>query len=145
MLLPSGKAYLRHQLQFVHVDDVARVIEWSLRRPKSREPLTVLNVAGDGEPLSVEQCSKLTGTNLKRLPTEILCRMVINIMWSWGVTSIPPDAFPYLIGSYTMDTSRLHALTGNEYHQIVRYSSKAALTDSLSPAPAEISQAETVS
>ena len=145
MLLPSGKAYLRHQLQFVHVDDVSRVIEWSLRRPKSREPLTVLNVAGDGEPLSVEQCSKLTGTNLKRLPTEILCRMVINIMWSWGVTSIPPDAFPYLIGSYTMDTSRLHALTGNEYHQIVRYSSEAALTDSLSPAPAEISQAETVS
>ena len=57
----------------------------------------------------------------------------------------PPGCFPLSIGSYTMDTSRLHALTGNEYHQIVRYSSEAALTDSLSPAPAEISQAETVS
>ena len=145
ILLPAGKAYLRNQLQFVHVDDVARVIAWALRRPKSREPLTIVNVAGDAEPLTVEQCAKLAGTNLKRLPTQILCRKVIKLMWDWGITSIPPDAFPYLIGSYTMDTSKLHSLAGNEYHQIVRYSSETALTDSLSTVQAEISQAETVS
>jgi len=55
---------------------------------------------------------------------------VVNLMWNWGITSIPPDAFPYLIGSYTMDTSRLRALTGSEYEHIIRYSSEAALTDS---------------
>ena len=145
MLLPSGRAYLRNELQFVHVDDVARVIAWALRRPKSRETLTVLNVAGSGESLTVEQCSKLAGTGLKRLPSAALCRAVVNFMWNWGVTSIPPDAFPYLIGSYTMDTSRLRTLTGNEYEHIIRYSSEAALTDSVSAVPMEASHAETAS
>ncbi|PYY13624.1 MAG: hypothetical protein DMG60_21540 [Acidobacteria bacterium] len=144
MLLPAGKAYLRNQMQFVHVDDVARVIAWALRRPKSRDPLTILNVAGDGEPLTVEQCSKLVGTNLKRVPTQVLCRKVINLMWRWGITSVPPDAFPYLIGSYTMDTSKLHTLIGKEYHDIVRYTSEAALTESLSHTSAEMSHAETL-
>ena len=145
MLLPTGRTYLKNELQFVHVDDVARVIAWALRRPKSRETLTILNLAGSGEPLTVEQCSKLAGTNVKRLPTEFLCRTVVNLMWNWGVASIPPDAFPYLIGSYTMDTSRLRALLGNEYEHIVRYSSEAALSDSVSTIPLEISQTEAAS
>jgi len=145
MLLPTGRAYLRNELQFVHVDDVARAIAWALRRPKTREPLTILNVAGSGEPLTVEQCSKLAGTELRRLPSAALCRAVVNLMWNWGITSIPPDSFPYLIGSYTLDTSKLRALTGSEYEHIVRYSSEAALTDSLSAVPAEVSHVETAS
>lgn len=145
MLLPAGRAYLQNQLQFVHVDDVARVIAWALRRAKSRESLTILNVAGSGEPLTVEQCSRLAGTGLKRLPGMALCRAVVNLMWSWGITSIPPDAFPYLIGSYTMDTSKLRSLTGSEYEHIVRHSSEGALTDSVSAIPAESSQVETAS
>ena len=65
-------------------------------------------------------------------------------MWRWGITSVPPDAFPYLIGSYTMDTSKLHTLIGKEYHDIVRYTSEAALTESLSHTSAEMSHAETL-
>ena len=146
MLLPAGRSYLRNELQFVHVDDVARVIAWAMRRPKSRETLVILNVAGGGEPVTVEQCSKLSGTGLKRLPSQFLCRAVVNLMWNWGITSIPPDAFPYLIGSYTMDTSRLRALTGSEYEHIIRYSSEAALTDSMyARRPVELSQVETFS
>jgi len=142
MLLPSGRIYLQNQLQFAHVDDVARVIAWALRRPKSRENLTILNVAGSGESLTVEQCSKLAGTPLKRVPSATLCRAVINLMWNWGVTSVPPDAFPYLIGSYTMDTSKLRTLTGNEYDHVIQYSSEAALTDSLATIPTEVSHVE---
>jgi nucleoside-diphosphate-sugar epimerase len=145
MLIPSGRAYLKHELQFVHVDDVARVIAWALRRPKSRDTLTILNVAGGGEPVTVEQCSKLAGTGLKRLPTESLCRVVINLMWRWGITSIPPDSFPYLVGSYTMDTSKLRSLADSEYERLVRYSSEAALADSLSGSTPEVSHAQTVS
>lgn len=142
MILPTGRPYLQNELQFVHVDDVARVIAWTLRRPKSRENLTILNVAGRGESLTVEQCSKLAGTNLKRLPTAVLCRAVVNLMWKWGVTSVPPDSFPYLIGSYTMDTSKLRVVTGNEYERVIQYSSQAALTDSLATIPVEVSQVE---
>src|SRR5262249_30615745 len=115
---------------------------WALRRPKSRENLTILNVAGSGESLTVEQCSKLAGTPLKRVPSATLCRAVINLMWNWGVTSVPPDAFPYLIGSYTMDTSKLRTLTGNEYDHVIQYSSEAALTDSLATIPTEVSHVE---
>ena len=145
MLLPAGRAYLRHELQFAHVDDVARVIAWALSRPKSRDTLTLLNVAGYGDPVTVEQCSKLAGTELKRLPTQSLCRAVVHLMWRWGITSIPPDSFPYLIGSYTMDTSRLRSLTNSEYEGIVRYSSEAALRDSVSGAPPQVSHANTAS
>jgi len=146
MILPTGRSYLRNELQFVHVDDVARVVAWAIRRQKSRETLVILNVAGSGEPVTVEQCSKLSGTGLKRLPSQFLCRAVVNLMWNWGITSIPPDAFPYLIGSYTMDTSRLRALTGSEYEHIIRYSSEAALTDSMyARRPVELSQVETFS
>ena len=145
MLLPSGQAYLKHELQFVHVEDVARVIAWVLARPKSRDPLTILNVAGCGDPVTVEQCSKLAGTGLKRLPTQSLCRAVVNLMWRWGITSIPPDSFPYLIGSYTMDTSKLRSLTNSEYERIVRYSTEAALTDSVSAISREVSHAKTAS
>jgi len=145
ILLPTGRAYLRNELQFVHVDDVARTIAWVLRRPKSREPLTLLNVAGNGDPLTIEQCARLAGIGIRRFPTEFLCRIVVSMMWRWGVTSIPPDAFPYLIGSYTMDTSKLRTLTGTEYQQIIRYSSEAALTDSMSAVTREVSHAETAS
>jgi len=142
MLLPTGREYLKNELQFVHVDDVARVIEWAMRRPRSRENLTMLNVAGRGESLTVEQCSKLAATRLKRLPSATLCRAVINLMWNRGVTSIPPDAFPYLIGSYTMDTSKLRTLTGTEYERLIQYSSQAALTESLSAITMEVSHME---
>ena len=44
-LLPMGKRYLENRLQFIHVDDVARLIAYSCRRtdPETQR-LTVLNV-----------------------------------------------------------------------------------------------------
>jgi len=146
LIFPFGGDYLAHKLQFVHVDDVARVIVWILKSKKAQDQLTILNLAGRGDVLTVAQCARLMGATIKRLPSLALCRAVILAMWNLGATSIPPDAFPYLIGSYTMDTSKLRALLGKDYEQVVRYSNEDALANSASPAPAHaISRRETAS
>jgi len=62
-------------------------------------------------------------------------------MWSMGITSIPADAFPYLIGSYTLETSKLRTLLGPDYEQVIRYTSAAAVADS-KPQSVSLSVAE---
>jgi nucleoside-diphosphate-sugar epimerase len=144
LIFPWGAEYLQHKLQFAHVDDVARLIAWTLSRPKLQDPLLVLNVAARGEPLTVAQCAQVIGAKVRRLPTVTLCRLLIESMWALGGTSIPPDSFPYLIGSYTMDTSKLHALLGKDYEQVIRHTNESALADSAmesSPANVPVSQA----
>ncbi len=131
LIFPMGGDYLEHKLQFAHVDDVARLIVWLLSRPKLPDPLLVLNVAGRGDALTVRQCAQLVGATIRRLPTIALCRAVIETMWALGATSIPPDSLPYLIGSYSMDTSKLHALLGKDCEHVIRYTNEAALADSM--------------
>jgi len=133
IILPMGREYLEHKLQFAHVDDVARVIAWLLPRPKAPDPLTILNVAGRGDSLTVAQCAQVIGTPIRRLPTATMCRTLITTMWNMGATSIPPDSFPYLIGSYTLDTSKLRTLLGEEYEKVIRHSNETALADSVTP------------
>ncbi len=59
-------------------------------------------------------------------------------MWNMGVTSIPPDSFPYLIGSYTLDLSKLHALLAADYEKVIHYTNEGALADSaVAPAAME--------
>ncbi|MBI1740379.1 MAG: NAD-dependent epimerase/dehydratase family protein [Candidatus Koribacter versatilis] len=53
-MLPFGKKYLDNKIQFIHVDDMARLIAWILRREPEAQRLTTLNVAGRGEPLTFE-------------------------------------------------------------------------------------------
>jgi len=52
-MLPLGKSYLEKRIQFVHVDDVARLMAYILRRTEPEaQRLTILNVAGRGESLT---------------------------------------------------------------------------------------------
>lgn len=127
IILPTGGDYLENKFQFVHVDDVARLIAFILRRPESTPSLTVLNVASRGEPLPLWQCAQIGAAKILRLPTKALCRLVIQAVWSMGISSIPPDAFPYLIGSYPMDTSRLRDFLGDHYESVIRYTVREAV------------------
>lgn len=136
LIFPWGGDYLQHKLQFAHVDDVARLIVWILARPKLQDPLLVLNVAGRGESLTVAQCAQIMGATVRRLPGVALCKFVIESMWALGATSIPPDSFPYLIGSYSLDTSKLQALLGRDYEHVIRYTNEGALADSAMEASA---------
>src|SRR5215472_13980294 len=70
-MLPSGNQYLAHRLQFVHVEDVSRLIAYILRKTQPEaQRLTILNVAGRGLPLTYEQCVQLARAKLVRVPTE---------------------------------------------------------------------------
>src|ERR1700686_2699273 len=55
-MFPRGKQYLDNKIQFVHVDDMARLLGHILHRDPEAQRLTVLNVAGRGEPLTFGRC-----------------------------------------------------------------------------------------
>lgn len=130
MMLPRGKQYLGNTLQFMHVDDMARLVAYLLQRPSTDPAVTVLNVAGRGEPVTIETCAQIAGAEIKRVPTRAAFRMVLNFLWKWEVSTIPPEALPYMIGSYTMDTTRLQQLLGPDYPRIIRYTVEEALRES---------------
>jgi nucleoside-diphosphate-sugar epimerase len=129
LMLPFGKKYLEKQFQFVHVDDVARLLVYLLRRPQTDPSVTILNVAGRGESLTLQRCAEIANAQIKRVP-RAACRPILGALWKWGISSIPPAALPYMIGSYTMDTTRLRQFLGEQYPQVIQYTIEEALRDS---------------
>lgn len=127
IVIPRDRKYLENKFQFVHVDDVARLIAFILGVPEPEPRLTVLNVAARGEPLPLRKCAEVGASKIVRLPGRLLCRLLVQLMWSLGISSIPPDAAPYLVGSYTMDTSRLREFLGDNYERVIRYTVREAL------------------
>ncbi len=130
VVLPRGRKYVEQSFQFVHVDDMARLIAYLLQRPHSDPPLTVLNVAAHGDPLSMEACIEIAQADVTRIPSRAACRIVAGTLWKWGRSSVPPEALPYLIGSYIVDTTRLQQFLGPDYPDVIRYSVEEALRDS---------------
>jgi nucleoside-diphosphate-sugar epimerase len=130
LLLPRGAKYLEKQFQFVHVDDVARLLTFLLNRPSSDPPVTIMNVTGRGEPITIQRCAEIAGATIKRAPSRAVFRAVLRLLWKFGISSIPPEALPYLIGSYTMDTTRLQQFLGPEYPRVIQYTVEDALRDS---------------
>ena len=130
LMLPRGAKYLEKRLQFLHVDDMARLLVVLLYRPETDPLITVMNVAGRGEPLTVQRCAEIAHATIKRVPTRAAFRTVLRFLWRFGISSIPPDALPYLIGSYTMDTTRLQQFLGPDYPRVIQYTVEDALRDS---------------
>ena len=136
LLLPAGRRYPRKRLQFVHVDDMARLIAWLLCRvPAEEQEMLTLNVAGSGSPISMARCAEIGEAKLVQLPSRWLCAKALALLWKLGVSAVPPDAFPYLAGSHTLSTERLRKLLGGDYENVIRYSSEAALRESFAEAP----------
>jgi nucleoside-diphosphate-sugar epimerase len=130
IILPRGKKFDERRLQFVHVDDVARLLVYLLHRPPSDPPVTILNVAAHGEPLSIETCAEIAQAKITRVPSRAVYRLILRILWKWGISSIPPEAVPYMIGSSTVDTTRLKQFLGPDYSRVMQYSVEDALRDS---------------
>jgi len=128
--LPSRGDYLEHKFQFVHVDDVARLIAHILRRQESDPKLTVLNVAGRGDPLELRRCIDIAGIEVQRVPAKTFCKQALRLLWDLGVSDIPPEALPYLLGSSTMDTARLRVFLGEHYRSVIAHTCEDALADS---------------
>lgn len=130
LMLPPGKKYLENRMQFLHVDDMARLLALLLYRPQTDPPLTIMNVAGRGEPITIQRCIEISGATLKRAPSRAVFAGILRMLWKFGISSVPPEALPYLIGSYTMDTSRLQQFLGADYPRVIQYSVEEALRDS---------------
>lgn len=129
-MLPYGQKYLDNKIQFVHVDDMARLIAWILQREPETQRLTTLNVAGRGEPLTFEQCIGIAKAKLLRVPGKWTMRHILKFLWSTKISAIPPDAVPYMTGQYIMNTDRLKRFLGPEYDTVIRHTVADAFADS---------------
>jgi nucleoside-diphosphate-sugar epimerase len=141
-MLPYGQHYLDNRIQFVHVDDMARLLAHIVRRtePESQR-LTVLNVAGRGEPLTFDRCIEMAHARLRRVPGKWAFRLVLQSMWKLGISAIPPEAAPYMTGQYIMNTDRLSKFLGGDYENVIRYTVADAFADSFTEeSPAATSQ-----
>jgi nucleoside-diphosphate-sugar epimerase len=129
-VLPYGQQYLDNRIQFVHVDDMARLIAHILHREPEMQRLTVLNVAGRGEPLTFAQCIKIARARLIRLPGQWSMELMLKLLWRQKLSAIPPEAAPYMTGEYIMKTDRLRSFLGSEYEPVIRYTIGEAFADS---------------
>jgi nucleoside-diphosphate-sugar epimerase len=129
-MLPRGQKYLDNKIQFVHVDDMARLIGHILQRDPEAQRLTILNVAGRGEPMTFGRCVAVAQAKLLRVPGKWAMRAILKLLWKWGISAIPPEALPYMTGEYIMNTDRLQKFLGSEYKEIIRYTIADAFADS---------------
>ena len=131
LLLPTGKKYPQRLLQFVHVEDVARLVTWLLHKSSTEQSeVLTLNVAGSGSPISIEKCAEIAHTRIARVPSEWMWEKIMRRRWNRGISPVPPDAFPYLMGSCTVGTRRLRELLRDDYEKVIQYSTEDALRES---------------
>jgi len=129
-MLPRGQKYLDHKIQFIHVDDMARLIRHILQREPETQRLTVLNVAGRGEPLTFGRCIEMAQAKLVRVPGKWAMQKVLAFLWAQKISAIPPQAVPYMTGEYVMNTDRLRRFLGPEYEHVIHYTIADAFADS---------------
>jgi len=142
-MLPYGERYLENRIQFVHVDDMARLVAHIVRRtqPESQR-LTVLNVAGRGDPLTLARCIEMSSAKLRRIPGKWAFGFVLRLLWRLGISAIPPEATPYMTGEYLMNTDRLRKFLGADYENVIRYTIADAFADCFAfPPPASTATA----
>jgi nucleoside-diphosphate-sugar epimerase len=132
--LPSRGDHMEHRSQFVHVDDVARLIAHIAGRKQSDGQLTILNVAGRGDPLLLSRCLDIAAAKVKRAPAKVLCRYAVGLLWRLGISGVPPAAFPYVLGSCTTDLAPLRVFLGEHYRSVIQQTCEDALRDAFSPA-----------
>jgi nucleoside-diphosphate-sugar epimerase len=142
LLLPTRGSYLEHRMQFVHIDDVARLVAHILERKQADPRLTVLNVAGRGDALSLRRCIDIARIPVRRVPARAICRQMLGWRWDLGISDIPPEALPYLLGSCAMDTAKLRVFLGEYYRSIIQHTCDEALAESFgAPRPAQAAAA----
>jgi nucleoside-diphosphate-sugar epimerase len=129
-MLPRGQQYLDNKIQFVHVDDMARLVAHILHRDPEAQRLTILNVAGRGDPLTFGRCIEMAQAKLVRVPGKWAMKLALHFLWKRQISAIPPEALPYITGEYIMNTDRLRGFLGGEYENVMRFTIADAFADS---------------
>jgi hypothetical protein len=57
-------------------------------------------------------------------------RQVLQLLWNWNISAIPPDALPYMTGEYIMNTDRLKKFLGSDYASVIEKTNQEAFADS---------------
>jgi hypothetical protein len=57
-------------------------------------------------------------------------RRVLQFLWDWKISAIPPDATPYMTGQYIMNTDRLKKFLGGDYERVIAKTNLEAFADS---------------
>lgn len=140
-MLPRGQQYLNNKIQFIHVDDMANLIAHILQRDPEQQRLTVLNVAGRGEPLTFGRCIEMAQAKLVRVPGKWAMLLVLKYLWKREISAIPPEALPYMTGEYIMNTDRLRRFLGGEYESVIRHTITDAFADSFNTFEKSVGQA----
>jgi nucleoside-diphosphate-sugar epimerase len=130
-LLPFGEQYLQNRVQYVHIDDVARLVAHVLRRGPEAKQLTILNVAGRGDPLTIARYIAISGCKVIRVPGQWACKLGLRLAWRLGISAIPPEITPYMTGQCIMTTDWLRAFLGSEYEAVMQHSVEQAFMESL--------------
>lgn len=91
-------------VQFLHVEDLARAVEFCRRRGLDG----VYEVAPDGWLTEEEQLELVGAGRPPRLEPEV-GRRWSRLRWSVGSASTPPDLFPYTQHSWVVSNARLRA------------------------------------
>jgi len=129
-MLPMGQRYLQNRIQFIHVDDMARLIAYILHRTEPEaQRLTILNVAGRGEPISLAQCIDTAHAKLVRVPGTWIFKKILKFLWKMKISAVPPEAAPYITGEYLVNTDRLQKFLGPDYESVISYTVAEALAD----------------
>lgn len=141
--LPWGSRILENRVQFVHVDDVARLVSYIAHKSEPEpQRLTVLNVSGRGEPISYQKCLEMAQAKRRSVPGKAALEGLLRYRWNRGSSPIPPDLVPYLIGESLVSSTRLKKFLGTDYEDVIHHTIADAFADSFSPAaepPSEMS------
>src|SRR5207237_2912283 len=114
-LIPQGWRALSPPPQFGPVEDAARLNRLILHDERRHDTPTVINVAGRGEAVTTQECISLAHAKSLRLPGKWLCRAVLAMLWKLGISGVPSEALPYMIGSYLVNTAKLREFLGRDY------------------------------
>jgi nucleoside-diphosphate-sugar epimerase len=128
VLLP-GSADAKHAIQLVHADDVARTLAWTVAHFREGA-LEILNLAAEGT-LTLEECAEMARTPILRPGGERTVRFLLRLSYACGLSAVPVEALPYYLAPPTMDTTRLRSTLGKDFEVVMRYTTRAALEDTL--------------
>lgn len=67
-------------------------------------------------------------------------RVALEFLRKRQLSTIPPEAVPYMTSEYVMNTDRLRNFLGKDYERVVRYTIADAFADSFASPPAALEQ-----
>ena len=132
--LPWGSHPLSNRVQFVHVDDMARLISYITHKAEPEpQRLTFLNVTGRGDAISYQQCLEMAHAKRLAVPGSGTLEMLLRYRWNRGTSPIPPDLTPYLNGESLVSGTRLRKFLGQDYEDVIHHTIADAFADSFAP------------